>query len=234
MAQPLPMHCRREAFELLAAQLPTLETTRGLVRAATAISLHELDEEPFEEVERQIEEIAGLVKRRLRSRDPRAILAHAHEVLFEEQGFAGDNGDYYHPQNSYLPLVMKRKRGLPITLAIVYKAVLDELGLSVEGVNAPGHFLTRVDVREQDERPPVRLIIDPFARGRMLTEKEAVAQAQATAGLEIPPGVDPLPRASHRDWVLRMLQNLIAVYGRTDRRETLGAMLEMRALVEQA
>jgi regulator of sirC expression with transglutaminase-like and TPR domain len=77
--------------------------------------------------------------------------------LFERQGFRGDQSDYYDPRNSYLNEVIERRRGIPITLSIVYLAVGTRLGLPVAGVNAPGHFLVRCGSS----------IVDPFDGGRV-------------------------------------------------------------------
>ncbi len=231
MQLPVPSYCRPEAFELLASQLPSLDTTAGLVRAAVAVSMHELDDTSPDEVEAQIEELVQTVAGRLRSREPRAILAHAHAVLFDQGGFCGDVGEYYSPQNSYLPVVLRRRRGLPITLTLVYKAVLEELGLPVEGVNAPGHFLARIEVGESDIGPPARMLIDPFQRGRMLTSEEAFARMDQVAGGEVPRDEALLSTATHKQWLMRLLQNLIAVFDRLGRADSHAAMLEMRALV---
>ena len=66
-------------------------------------------------------------------------------VLFEEEGFAGNLERYYNALNSYLPVVLNARRGLPIVLGLIYKAVGESAGLLVEGINAPGHFLVRIE-----------------------------------------------------------------------------------------
>jgi regulator of sirC expression with transglutaminase-like and TPR domain len=62
-------------------------------------------------------------------------------VLFEEEGFTGNTDDYYNVANSYLPVVLQTRRGLPITLSLIYKAVAERLGLRVWGIGLPGHFI---------------------------------------------------------------------------------------------
>ena len=94
-----------------------------------------------------------------------ARLALAQEV-FRERGFSGDAVDYYDPRNSYLNDVIDRRRGIPITLAIVYLAAGRRLDQPVAGVNAPGHFL----VRHGDA------ILDAFDRGRVVSRAELVKQ----------------------------------------------------------
>ena len=64
-------------------------------------------------------------------------------VLFDELGFHGNHDDYYDPANSYLHQVLQRKRGIPISLSVLYMCVGARLGLKMVGVNAPGHFLLR-------------------------------------------------------------------------------------------
>jgi regulator of sirC expression with transglutaminase-like and TPR domain len=86
--------------------------------------------------------------------------------LFARQGFAGDEQDYYDPRNSYLNEVIDRRRGIPITIAIVYLAVGARLDLPVAGVNAPGHFLVKHD----------GTILDPFDRGRPVSPEHLAEQ----------------------------------------------------------
>jgi regulator of sirC expression with transglutaminase-like and TPR domain len=77
----------------------------------------------------------------------------------------GNATDYYNPRNSYLPLVLKTREGLPITLTLVYKCVLDGLGLTVHGINAPGHFMAGVESADADGAEPARMLVDPFEGG---------------------------------------------------------------------
>jgi regulator of sirC expression with transglutaminase-like and TPR domain len=90
-----------------------------------------------------------------------------------ELGFRGDREDYRHPANACLTLVIERKRGLPLTLAALYRFVGTRAGLGVEILPVPGHVLTRVTDGK------TRLIVDPFDAGRVLTEtncREYLAQ----------------------------------------------------------
>jgi regulator of sirC expression with transglutaminase-like and TPR domain len=90
------------------------------------------------------------------SDDPEAVRTALADELFDRQGFRGDESDYYDPRNSYLNEVIERRRGIPITLSIVYLSVGARIGFPVAGVNAPGHFLVRCGSS----------ILDPFDRGR--------------------------------------------------------------------
>ncbi len=93
----------------------------------------------------------------------RAIVAHLYEVT----GFAGNTTDYGDPRNSYLDDVLSRRRGIPITLAIVVLGVARRLGVPARGVSFPGHFLVRFDRRAGGP-----LIVDPFRAGRTLSVEE--------------------------------------------------------------
>jgi regulator of sirC expression with transglutaminase-like and TPR domain len=80
--------------------------------------------------------------------------------LFVEEGFAGTRDDYYDPANSYLDLVLSRRVGIPITLSVVAIEVGRRLGLIIEGLNTPGHFLVRHE----------GVVFDPFERGRIVPD----------------------------------------------------------------
>ena len=230
-----PQHCRPAAYERFVAQLPELETTAGLLRAAVAVAAHELGAEASRDVESQLDAFAGRVLKRVSSARPSAVLAHVHRVRVEEEGFSGNPGDYYNARNSYLPAVLESKRGIPITLVLIYKCVAEGAGLSVYGVNAPGHFLGEV---EMDGRPA---LIDPFYGGRMLTREEAVKQIAETTGQEVAPLAaavaeadhqDPfMPRATHRQWIARLIRNLRGVYADTGRQRDVEAMGELFELL---
>src|SRR6185436_17319888 len=83
--------------------------------------------------------------------------------LFEEQGFHGNADDYYDPRNSFLNDVMDRRIVIPITLSAIYMEVGRRLGLAVEGVGLPGHFIVRIGP------PSDGVLVDPFHGGMRLT-----------------------------------------------------------------
>ena len=221
-----PTLCRPEAFFLFKKQLPILESTTGLVRASVAIAMHARGDVKTPHVERRLTEIAERISRRVRSRRTEAVLAHLHHVLFEEDGFHGNAEDYYNPLNSYLPAVLELRTGIPITLALVYKVVAEQLGLRVEGVNAPGHFVLRVMTDEG------WMIVDPFFGGGVLTEEEAFERMEQVTGRPVPRAGRYLSPASHSQWLSRMLTNLQHVFATRDRRQDLAAMSELQSLLD--
>ena len=129
--------------------------------------------------------------------------------LFEEIGYAGNHDEYYDPRNSYLNEVFERRLGNPISLAMVQMEVTRRLGLPIDGVSVPGHFLVRTPVDDGV------LVMDPFNRGRPLGEDELRERARPHLGGEMPDD-EALYRilhpASHRAMLTRMLRNLHGVY----------------------
>jgi regulator of sirC expression with transglutaminase-like and TPR domain len=135
-------------------------------------------------------------------------LAH---YVYERQGFAGNESDYYDPRNSLLPDVLERRVGIPITLALVYCEIARRIGVPARGVSFPGHFLVRIDRRGQDAgRPPI--IVDPFFNGRMLDDRSLEALLKRVVGPKVALRPEHLQPASPRLILVRMLTNLKTVY----------------------
>lgn len=234
------MHCRLDAFTALRDELADLETTDGLVRAAVAVAMHELDPDEADplRVLAMIDDLVDQVRGRVVGNTPRAILAHAHHVLFEEARFRGNLGDYDNPANSYLPRVLRTRLGLPILLTLVYKAVLERLGIPTVGINAPGHFLAAVPaitvgsiVSKRDDLA----LIDPFCGGTLLSRDEAINRIAQTADGDtlLDETMDLLPIATHKQWLIRILTNLHMGFDRRGQVDDSRAMSEMIWLVDQ-
>lgn len=142
MAPNLPMCCASRGFDLLQRQLPVLESPDVLLQAAIAIAMHQIEDIDPNDIDAQLQSYVDRVRSRVRGRQPQAILAHLHDVLFEEEDFRGNTEDYYSTLNSYLPAVMQTKHGLPITLSLIYKIVAERLGLHRTALVSPGIFLS--------------------------------------------------------------------------------------------
>jgi regulator of sirC expression with transglutaminase-like and TPR domain len=224
-----PAYCRPAAYRAFAAELPTLQAGDGLFRAAWAIARHELPEADVVAGASVIANLAHAVRRRVRSPSQQALLAHLHDVLFDVIGFRGNAEDYYNPANSYLPEVLRTRRGLPITLTLIYRQVAAGVGLKVHGVNAPGHFLAEVEL--QDAGSPQAMYVDPFFGGGVLTENEAFERIAQTTGRAIDPSPEQLSRAMPRQWLARMLHNLQAVFAAAGRERDVYAMQELEGLL---
>jgi regulator of sirC expression with transglutaminase-like and TPR domain len=130
--------------------------------------------------------------------------------LFGAEGLRGNGDDYYDPRNSFLDQVLERRLGIPISLAVAAIEVGRRLGLEVEGVPFPGHFLVRV-------RDGARAaLLDPFRGGVELADADLLARLAAVTGRIGSLGPAELGRASKRQILLRMLHNLKAIYIRSD------------------
>lgn len=225
---PPPRHCRPRAYYGLAEVRPDLDTTAGLLQAACCVAAHALEPAhcDADDAARRLRAWGARVQERAPSASRRARLAHLHSVLFDEEKFSGNQADYYAPENSFVPSVLETRRGIPISLALVYKVVADGIGLATEGIGAPGHFLLRV----RDEDGP--LLLDPFHRGRILDREEAFVLMETTLGHEVPREDRFLRPVSHTEWITRILRNLEAIYARRAHPRDAAAMVEMRHLVE--
>ncbi|WP_422504909.1 SirB1 family protein [Stenotrophomonas sp. GZD-301] len=136
-------------------------------------------------------------------------IAAVNRHLFDELGYSGDHGEYYDPRNSYLNQVFERRLGNPISLALVQMEVSRRLGIPLDGVSFPGHFLVRLPVNDGV------LVMDPFNGGRPLDVEELRERARSHLGGEVPDDdvlaqiLDPAPA---RAILMRMLRNLHGVY----------------------
>ena len=137
-------------------------------------------------------------------------------------GFTGNTAAYYDPRNSLLHDVLARRLGIPISLALVYKAVGELVGLRIHGVDTPLHFLVEVETGEPGGR---RTFVDAFGGGRLLWEDEVLAAAARCTGQ--PASEVLIRRADHRAWVARMIRNLEAIFANAGRHEDLQAMQEL-------
>jgi len=214
-------HCQPEALSMFEAQLPGLQETDKLLRAAIAISLHALDDVDPARVEERLRVLSLRVCERSPSRREAAVLANMHAVLFEEEGFLGNLDRYYNALNSYLPAVLDTRRGLPIILSLIYKVVGEWAGLRIEGINAPGHFMVRVQCDN------AWMIVDPFFGGQVLSRKEAYDRIDRVAGRRVPRTQQMLATATHEQWLIRILGNLRQLFSSEGRLEDLAAMTEL-------
>jgi len=223
-AVPSPL----EYFDALVAddaQFPLLE-------AAIAIAQDETPELDVQAVLADVDALALRLKNRLASDAP---VLHRVRTLnryfFDELGFAGNVNDYHDPANSYVPQVLARRRGIPITLALLYIEIAGQVGLKADGVSFPGHFLVKLRL------PQGEVVIDPFtgqslSRAELEERLDLVRQAGAMrAGLDMPLAMW-LQAATPRDIIARMLRNLRQIHqGRGDARRLL-AVLDRQLVLE--
>jgi regulator of sirC expression with transglutaminase-like and TPR domain len=155
----------------------------------------------------RLAELGQRARERVAAVAPGMRIEAFNRFMFEEEGFHGNEKDYYDPRNSYLNQVLDRRMGLPITLSIVYMAVGRRAGLNVEGLGLPGHFIVRASERGQLEQT----LVDPFY-GETLTLDEC--QARLDQLNEATVQLDPvyLHEYPTRPIIGRLLINLNDIY----------------------
>lgn len=228
-----PIACRVEAWELFTEQVPQISTNAGLLRAAIALSMHELPDVNPAEVERRLYRFSGRILGRVRGNYRRALVAHLHEELFERFGFRGNEEDYYNARNSYLPVVLETGLGIPISLSLVYSLLARRLGVRADGVNAPGHFLVQVtDSAGSGITSP--MLVDPFHAGRLMTREDALQRIEQTTGNVATQHENLLRPATHQQWIARMLGNLMQIFRHEGRERDFQAMQELGQVLARA
>ena len=155
--------------------------------------------------------------------EPQAILTLINQYLFGELGFAGNEENYYNPENSYLNCVMDRRTGNPINLCLVYILLARRLRLPVAGIGLPGHFICRY------QSTAAEIYLDPFNHGKTLTKADCV-QYLVNANCSLRD--DYLTPVSARRLLLRVCSNLHQVYQRLE--QAAEAMRLQRYLVALA
>jgi regulator of sirC expression with transglutaminase-like and TPR domain len=162
-------------------------------------------------------------------------LAGVSQYLYEVEGFHGDVEHYYDPENSYLNKVLERRRGIPISLGILYMAVAARAGLRVFGVNTPGHFVVGCCEAANGHCQSKRVwYVDPFNGGEVLDRDTCQRRVEEMIGESGVLCDDDFRPAASMDILARVLRNLKAAYSRQDRwQEVLGVQLRLTALLPQ-
>lgn len=146
------------------------------------------------------------------------------DLLYHHHGFEGCDDGLSDPRNSYLNEVLERKRGLPITLALIYVEVAKNLNVDARGVGFPGHFLVKIVDREPIAGVDRSVWIDPAHGGAVLSETDMSTLAErATGNAELEPSW--LQPVSSRDALKRMLANLRRCYQQSGQRARLLVIL---------
>ena len=188
------------------AQFPLLEAAICLAH----------DSDPGLDVQQVLGDVDQLLARLKRRLPPDATLMHRLHMLnqffFSELNFAGNVNDYYDPDNSFLSAVLRTRRGIPITLAVLWIELAQGVGLAARGVSFPGHFLVKVNLSKG------QVVIDPYngqslGREDLLERLEPMRQRTAMPNddFDVPLGLY-LQAAKPREIIGRMLRNLKDIY----------------------
>jgi regulator of sirC expression with transglutaminase-like and TPR domain len=180
-----------------------------LLRSALLIAHDEYPDLDLAACEAQLDSHADALREEVAQIDSDPLKMQAiNHYLFDELGYAGNHDEYYDPRNSYLNQVLSRRLGNPISLAVVQMEVARRLGVPLDGISFPGHFLVRLPVDDGI------LVMDPFNRGRPVNADELRQRAKPHFGEDVPDDalMQILSPAPHRAILMRMLRNLHAVY----------------------
>lgn len=199
------------ALEYFAA-LVADDSTLALTEAAISLAHDEYPTLDTQAVLAEIDGLARTLERRIpRDAVPVQQLRLLNRYFFHDLGFAGNVNDYYAGDNSYPHEVLRTRRGIPISLAVIYIELASQIGLTARGVAFPGHFLVKVKM------PQGEVVIDPFT-GQSLSRDELderLAPYKRRQGLlgefDMPLGLF-LQSATPREVLARMLRNLKEIH----------------------
>ncbi|MGQ0654738.1 MAG: SirB1 family protein [Betaproteobacteria bacterium] len=218
------MDAALEAFaELFSREDSRIDLARACLMVAQD-AYPDLDPERYlGEIERMALRLRGRLPQGARGYGAEERVVALNEFLFGELGYRGNIESYYDPRNSYLNDVIERKTGIPITLSVLYMEIGRRLGLPLQGVSFPGHFLVRLRVRGGT------LVLDPFQNGAPQSLDELRERLRRVVPEKLPVGELPLEQflepATNRQIVARVLRNLKAIYREQDRPAELLAVL---------
>ena len=193
-----------------------------LLEAAASLAQDEYPDLDVQQVLGDVDQLLARLKRRLPAdAAPLARLRALNQFFFNDLNFGGNLNDYYDPDNSYLNAVLRTRRGIPISLAVLYLEMAEQIGVPVRGVSFPGHFLLRVTTPDGD------VMLDPTS-GHSLSESEMVEMLEpyvAPAGESVSRALRMLLQpATRREIIARMLRNLKSTYLQTERWQRLLAV----------
>jgi regulator of sirC expression with transglutaminase-like and TPR domain len=189
------------------------DSSLPLLEAAISVAQ---DDDPGLDVQAvlaQVDALAHALGRRLPAdAAPLQRLRLLNHFFFEELGFSGNVNDYYDRRNSDLPHVLSTRRGIPITLALLYVELATQIGLKANGISFPGHFLVKLAL------PRGEVVVDPF-NGHSLSREQLEDRlapyrqhhAATLGGVELPLALFLQP-AAPRDCLARLLRNLKEIH----------------------
>ena len=184
----------------------------ALLEAAICLAQDEYPEVDVESVLEEVDQLLARLKRRIPAdAGPLHKLRLLNQFFFQDLKFGGNVNDYYDPDNSLIHVLLHTRRGIPISLAVLWMELAQGLGLSVRGVGFPGHFLVKVNL------PMGQVLIDPMS-GRSLSREELAELVEPfrhgngqTDDMEAPLGLY-LQISPPREIVARMLRNLKEIH----------------------
>ena len=181
-----------------------------LLEAAASLAQDEHPGLDVQQVLGEVDQLQARLRRRLAPDAPALQRLHVlNRFFYTDLGFGGNVNHYYDPENSYLSTVLQTRRGIPITLAVLWLELAQGAGLTVHGVAFPGHFLVKVLL------PAGQALLDPFTGHSLsreaLEERLEPFQRTVLPREDVPLGLY-LQAAAPREIMARMLRNLKEVH----------------------
>lgn len=183
-----------------------------LLEAAVSLAQDEYPDLDMAQVLADVDQLAVRVKRRLPT-DAGALqkLRALNQFFFSDLGFAGNVNDFHDPDNSYLNVVLRTRRAIPISLAVLWLELAQGLGLAANGIAFPGHFMLKVNL------PNGQVVIDPLdgrylGREALLERLQSYRQPSESVDEQQVPLAPYLQPAVPRDIIARMLRNLKEIH----------------------
>jgi len=199
-----------------AAMLEGSDEAINLIRAALCIAGEHNPALDPQESYRRLEKLGDRAHAQIETEQSLDDIANKLcRLLYRQVGFCGDSKDYYNPDNSYIDRVLETRRGIPISLALVYISVGEALGLRVDGVGFPAHFLLKLS--HGDSKPASQtdqtesVLIDPFS-GQVLSVDDCKDLLAVSSGNTMPFKAEYLQTINKRAILRRMLGNLKGIY----------------------
>ncbi len=194
------------------ASLVHSDTDFALLEAATCLAQDEYPKLDVQQVLGEVDQLLARLKQRVaRDAGPLQKLRALHQFFYRDLGFAGNVNHYYDPDNSFVNVILHTRRGIPISLAVLWLELAQGLGLAARGVGFPGHFMVKVNL------PEGQVVMDPLD-GQSLTREalsERLEPFRRRNGLmdefEVPLGLY-LQVSPPRDIIARMLHNLKEIH----------------------
>lgn len=201
-----------------------------LSRAALVAARSEYPDLDVDGYERRVQDIAATLEQHLGRGEvrshPRRTIMTVNQLLFRELGFHGNVDHYDDPRNLYLNEVLSERRGIPVSLAIVYSEVCQRVGLDVQPVGLPGHVICRYRP-DADGNPEDDLLLDVFAGGRLLTRDDCQTLVRNIFGSRIAFKEHHLASLQPRQVLQRLLHNLKAGYLQRGDEDRAGRVIEL-------
>jgi regulator of sirC expression with transglutaminase-like and TPR domain len=190
-----------------AAEVQKSDTDLNLALAALLVAQEEYPQLPLDPYLGRLDILAEETRDRLDGETaPLMVMQELLDTLYQRHDFRGNREAYYDPRNSFLNDVLDRGLGIPLTLGIVFLEVGWRLGLPLEGVNFPGHFLVRFHGDAMD------LLVDPYDGGALRFQDQAQELLDRIYGGMVRVHDSFLKTARHHEMVARLLTNLKSVY----------------------